>query len=135
VKRAFRWLLLLVTVVASATAVWRFIRPEPVTVSLYRVTHGPVASTVANTRVGTVKACRRSNVAPATGGEVLLADEPTGNLDRTTGKEVVQLLEGLNEKGMILLLVTHDQELGGRASRQIRMIDGRIAEDESMGLN
>jgi putative ABC transport system ATP-binding protein len=67
--------------------------------------------------------------------QVLLADEPTGNLDRTTGKEVVQLLEGLNEKGMILLLVTHDQELGGRASRQIRMIDGRIAEDESMGLN
>jgi putative ABC transport system ATP-binding protein len=42
-------------------------------------------------------------------------------------KEVVQLLEGLNEKGMILLLVTHDQELGSRASRQIRMIDGRIA--------
>lgn len=68
-KRAFRWLLLLVTV-ASATAVWRFTRPEPVTVSLYRVTHGPVASTVANTRVGTVKACRRSNVAPATGGQV-----------------------------------------------------------------
>ncbi len=61
--------------------------------------------------------------------EVLLADEPTGNLDRTTGKEVVQLLEGLNEKGMIVLLVTHDQELGGRASRQIRMIDGRIAGD------
>jgi HlyD family secretion protein len=69
VKRAFRWLLLLVTV-ASATAVWRFTRPEPVMVSLYRVTHGPVASTVANTRVGTVKACRRSNVAPATGGQV-----------------------------------------------------------------
>ncbi len=68
-KRAFRWLLLLVTV-ASATAVWRFTRPEPVTVSLYRVTRGPVASTVANTRVGTVKACRRSNVAPATGGQV-----------------------------------------------------------------
>ena len=68
-KRAFRWLLLLVTV-ASAMAVWRFTRPEPVTVSLYRVTRGPVASTVANTRVGTVKACRRSNVAPATGGQV-----------------------------------------------------------------
>ena len=49
-------------------------------------------------------------------------------------KEVVQLLEGLNERGMILLLVTHDQELGGRASRQIRMIDGRIVEDESTGL-
>jgi HlyD family secretion protein len=69
VKRALKWSLLLVTV-ASATAVWHFTRPEPVTVSLYRVTLGPVASTVANTRVGTVKACRRSNVAPATGGQV-----------------------------------------------------------------
>ncbi|HYY16085.1 MAG TPA: hypothetical protein VE965_05490 [Gammaproteobacteria bacterium] len=44
-------------------------------------------------------------------------------------KEVVQLLEGVNERGMILLLVTPDQGLGGRASRPIRMIEGRIAGD------
>ena len=91
-KRAFRWLLLLVTV-ASTTAVWRFTRPEPVTVSLYRVTRGPVASTVANTRVGTVKACRRSNVAPATGGQVAVSTW----LKAATSKKDQILLEIWND--------------------------------------
>ena len=60
---------------------------------------------------------------------VLLADEPTGNLDRVTGEEVVRLLEALNEKGMTLIVVTHDQALGARARRQIRMDDGGIVSD------
>jgi len=60
---------------------------------------------------------------------VLLADEPTGNLDRTSGKEVVQLLETLHEHGVTLIVVTHDPELGGRAHRQLHMVDGAIAED------
>jgi putative ABC transport system ATP-binding protein len=57
----------------------------------------------------------------------ILADEPTGNLDQTTGREVVHLLEMLNERGVALILITHDPALGGRARRQIRMTDGRIA--------
>jgi putative ABC transport system ATP-binding protein len=61
---------------------------------------------------------------------VLLADEPTGNLDRASGKEVVSLLEGLNENGVTLLVVTHDPQLGQRARRQIHMVDGRIDTDE-----
>ncbi|MDX1914983.1 MAG: ABC transporter ATP-binding protein [Methylophilus sp.] len=60
---------------------------------------------------------------------VLLADEPTGNLDRTTGEEVVRLLETLNAQGMTLIVVTHDQALGNRARRQIRMEDGNIVSD------
>jgi putative ABC transport system ATP-binding protein len=60
---------------------------------------------------------------------VVLADEPTGNLDQTTGKEVIHLLEELNAKGVAVLLVTHDPELGGRARRQVRMTDGRIQSD------
>lgn len=60
---------------------------------------------------------------------VLLADEPTGNLDRSTGEEVVRLLEVLNSQGMTLIVVTHDQALGGRARRQIKMIDGGIVSD------
>jgi putative ABC transport system ATP-binding protein len=60
---------------------------------------------------------------------VVLADEPTGNLDQTTGKEVIYLLEELNGKGVAVLLVTHDPELGGRARRQVRMTDGRIQSD------
>jgi putative ABC transport system ATP-binding protein len=61
---------------------------------------------------------------------VLLADEPTGNLDRNTGWEVLKLLEGLLEKGISLVVVTHDAEIGARAHRQIHMLDGRILSDE-----
>jgi putative ABC transport system ATP-binding protein len=60
---------------------------------------------------------------------VILADEPTGNLDRASGKEVLDLLEGLNRRGITLLVVTHDPDIGQRAPRRIRMVDGDIAED------
>jgi putative ABC transport system ATP-binding protein len=61
---------------------------------------------------------------------VLLADEPTGNLDRSTGWEVLKLLEGLLEQGITLVVVTHDAEIGARAKRQIHMLDGAIRSDE-----
>lgn len=60
---------------------------------------------------------------------VLLADEPTGNLDRVTGEEVIHLLEALNTQGMTLVIVTHDPVLGARARRQIKMEDGMIVSD------
>jgi putative ABC transport system ATP-binding protein len=60
----------------------------------------------------------------------ILADEPTGNLDQTTGKEVIRLLEELNERGIAMILVTHDPILGGRARRRIRMVDGALHSDE-----
>lgn len=61
--------------------------------------------------------------------EVILADEPTGNLDRQSGREVLELLEGLHQKGIALIVVTHDPEIGQRAGRRIRMLDGRIVSD------
>jgi putative ABC transport system ATP-binding protein len=60
---------------------------------------------------------------------LLLADEPTGNLDRATGEEVVSLLETLNSQGMTLIVVTHDQAVGSRANRQIKMVDGSVVSD------
>lgn len=60
---------------------------------------------------------------------VILADEPTGNLDRNSGKDVIQSLEDLNKKGMTLILVTHDPDLGSRALRKVQMVDGKILED------
>ena len=57
---------------------------------------------------------------------VLLADEPTGNLDQTTGKEVIDLLEQLLEQNVALIMVTHDPVIGSRAKRQIHMVDGQI---------
>ncbi|HEY6094608.1 MAG TPA: ABC transporter ATP-binding protein [Gallionellaceae bacterium] len=72
-----------------------------------------------------VAIARATSMHPA----VLLADEPTGNLDQTTGKEVMHLLEQLVEQKVALILVTHDPQLGGRAQRQIHMMDGQIISD------
>jgi putative ABC transport system ATP-binding protein len=60
---------------------------------------------------------------------VILADEPTGNLDRTSGSEVIEVLENLNRQNITLIIVTHDPEIGGRALREIYMVDGKIERD------
>lgn len=62
---------------------------------------------------------------------VLLADEPTGNLDQATGREVMKLLENLVTQGITLVIVTHDVEIGARARRQLHMLDGQILSDET----
>ena len=67
--------------------------------------------------------------ATVTNPAVLLADEPTGNLDRAAGRDVVGILENLNASGLTLVMVTHDPELGKRARRRIQMEDGRIVND------
>lgn len=60
---------------------------------------------------------------------LILADEPTGNLDRATGEEVMRLLEELNQGGVTLMVVTHDASLGARAQRQLLMEDGALQHD------
>jgi putative ABC transport system ATP-binding protein len=60
---------------------------------------------------------------------ILLADEPTGNLDSASGAEVVKIMEDLHEQGLTLVVVTHDPGIGGRAHRRLRMRDGRIVQD------
>ena len=64
---------------------------------------------------------------------LILADEPTGNLDTRSGAEVINLLEELHESGITLIVVTHDTALGARAHRNIRMVDGCIERDEVTG--
>ncbi len=77
---------------------------------------------------------QRVAIARATINEprVLLADEPTGNLDRKSGSDVIDILELLNSRGITLIIVTHDAEIGGRARRRIHMLDGRIEADRPM---
>lgn len=60
--------------------------------------------------------------------ELILADEPTGNLDQHSGLEIIELLESLNLKGLTLVLVTHDTQMGQRSRRKIKMIDGVLSE-------
>lgn len=58
--------------------------------------------------------------------QILLADEPTGNLDSQSGREIIELLENLNEQQVTLVMITHDNAIGQRARRRIRIIDGQI---------
>jgi putative ABC transport system ATP-binding protein len=76
--------------------------------------------------------CQRVAIARAMSmrPSVILADEPTGNLDRHTGQEVMAVLERVHDAGGTLLLVTHDPEIGGRAHRRLRMVDGAVVSDE-----
>lgn len=64
---------------------------------------------------------------------ILLADEPTGNLDTKTGAEIMRIFEKLHESGKTLILVTHDQKVAEHARRIIHILDGRIVKDE--GIN
>ena len=61
--------------------------------------------------------------------KIVWADEPTGNLDSDTAHAVLDLLGGLHEDGLTLVLVTHDRELAGRADRVVKVRDGRIVDD------
>jgi putative ABC transport system ATP-binding protein len=61
---------------------------------------------------------------------LILADEPTGNLDRQTGQEVIAVLERVHHDGGTVMLVTHDPEIGARAHRRLRMVDGAVVSDE-----
>jgi len=61
---------------------------------------------------------------------LLLGDEPTGNLDTETGREILELLAGIHEAGGTVVLVTHDVAIAGRAARRVRMRDGQIESDE-----
>src|SRR6266571_6724063 len=64
---------------------------------------------------------------------VILADEPTGNLDSSSGTEILRLFDELNEQGKTLILVTHDDDVSAHAHRAIRLRDGRIESDTTNG--
>jgi len=71
--------------------------------------------------------------ATVTKPNVLLADEPTGNLDHKSGQDVIHILEELNDRGITLIVVTHDPEIGRRAQRQLHMMDGRLVDGQETG--
>jgi putative ABC transport system ATP-binding protein len=77
---------------------------------------------------------QRAAIARAIGGEprVILADEPTGNLDSTMSSQIMDLLESINASGTTILMVTHNNELAQRAQRKVQMVDGTIATDNAL---
>ena len=62
---------------------------------------------------------------------IVLADEPTGNLDSATGATIVELLHELNADGATIIVITHDHDLAGRLPRRVQVLDGRIVRDDS----
>jgi putative ABC transport system ATP-binding protein len=75
--------------------------------------------------------CQRVAIARAiiTDPAIILADEPTGNLDSATGTEIMRIFDGLHHQGKTLILVTHDESIAAHAQRIVRIRDGRIAAD------
>jgi len=78
---------------------------------------------------------QRAAIARAITGDprVILADEPTGNLDTTMSNQIMELLEAINAGGTTILMVTHNPELAQRAHRQIHIVDGRIDQIHTFG--
>ena len=70
-----------------------------------------------------------------TNPSILLADEPTGNLDSVTGEEIMDLFDRLHSSGNTLIVVTHEQHVAARARRIVRLSDGNIVSDESRGAD
>jgi putative ABC transport system ATP-binding protein len=61
--------------------------------------------------------------------DIILADEPTGNLDSQTGEDLVQLIENLNATGTTIVVITHDRDMAARFPRRVSLLDGRVVED------
>jgi len=68
----------------------------------------------------------------ANGPSILLADEPTGNLDSRTGEEIIHLFKELNDRGITMIIVTHDQDIANQSKRIVRLKDGLVIADEKI---
>ena len=73
--------------------------------------------------------------AVVTDPKLILADEPTGNLDTTNGEEVLELLSQLNGEGTTIIMVTHDQSHADHAGRVVNMLDGRVLSENIVGMH
>jgi len=117
-----RFVVLACVLAAAAGLVWYFTRPEPVAVKLYTVAAGPVTATVANTRVGTIKACRRAYLAPALGGQVASLTVKEGS--RVTKNQVLMVIWNDDLKAQVDLQVAEAKTLTARARQACLIAEG-----------
>ena len=117
-KRSVRTFLLLLLLLAGAVAgTWYLTRPKPVAVQLATVERGPVEETVANTRAGTIKACRRAKLSPSAGGQIARLPVHEGDVV----KQGTLLLELWNQDLMAQLALATEETTSASATTMMRM--------------
>ncbi len=123
---------LLPSMIASGVLTWPFARRKAKDIAHEVVARVGLGERVSH-RPAELSGGERQRVAIARAlvnrPKLLLADEPTGNLDRKTGKEILDLLSSLNEQGQTIVMVTHDAQSAGYAHRCVNLRDGKIEDD------
>ena len=126
-RRYIRWIVLVLVIAAAAVIVWFLTRPEPVEVVVKPVDRGIVEQTVANTRAGTVKACRRAKLSPSVGGQIAKLSIHEGD----TVKEGDLLLEIWNQDLVAELQLAQSEAEAARARARAACLKAEVSQREA----
>ena len=129
-RRYIRWVILILLISAGGVAVWHFSRPKPVKVVVRPVDYGTVERAVANTRAGTVKACRRAKLSPSIGGQI--ARLPIHEGDRVKGGDL--LLEIWNKDLVAEVKLAQSEAEAARARAKAALLKAEVAQREANRL-
>ncbi len=126
-RRYIRWIVLVLVIAVIAVTIWFFTRPKPVDVVVKPVDHGIVERTVANTRAGTVKACRRAKLSPSVGGQIATLNIREGD----TVKEGDLLLEIWNQDLVAQVQLEKSQTEAARARAKAACLKAEVSQREA----
>jgi len=129
-RRYIRWIVLVLIIAVAAVIIWHFTRPDPVEVLLKPVDRGIVERTVANTRAGTVEACRRAKLSPSIGGQI--AKLPIREGDKVTGGDL--LLEIWNKDLVAEVRLVESEAEGAKARARAALLKAEVAQREANRL-
>lgn len=129
-RRYIRWIVLVLIIAVAAVIIWHFTRPDPVEVLLKPVDRGIVERTVANTRAGTVEACRRAKLSPSIGGQI--AKLPIREGDKVTGGDL--LLEIWNKDLVAQVRLVESEAEAAKARARAALLKAEVAQREANRL-
>lgn len=129
-RRYIRWIVLVLIIAVAAVVIWHFTRPDPVEVLLKPVDRGIVERTVANTRAGTVEACRRAKLSPSIGGQI--AKLPIREGDKVTGGDL--LLEIWNKDLVAEVRLVESEAEAAKARARAALLKAEVAQREANRL-